>query len=171
MTISRSVLLRMRNVLDEIKTHFVFSNIFFFFEILTVYEIMSKNLVEPERPQTTIWLIRFACWISKGTCAQTHTHALGTHTPASNYAHTHTHACTYTQKYVIFSFTATAVWWTRLSVTLYLYCLSCFEMCCHGITQSRQRIRTKLIITASNFYSEIANLWLKRESSFFCGLM
>jgi hypothetical protein len=41
----------MRNILykivDEIKTHFMLSD--FFFEIRAVYEIMSKNIMEPKR--------------------------------------------------------------------------------------------------------------------------
>jgi hypothetical protein len=45
----------MRNVLDKvvekIKTHFTFNNIFF--ENHAVYEIMSKNMVEPEGSQKT----------------------------------------------------------------------------------------------------------------------
>jgi len=36
-------------------THFTFSN---FFENHTVYEIMWKNIVEPEEPQMTIWRMR-----------------------------------------------------------------------------------------------------------------
>jgi len=24
-----------------------------------------KNMVEPDRPQMTIWCLRFACWIAK----------------------------------------------------------------------------------------------------------
>ena len=39
----------------------------FFFKYRTVYEIKWKNLVEPDRPQITIWCMRFACWISKAT--------------------------------------------------------------------------------------------------------
>jgi len=31
------------------------------------YQIMWKNVVEPERPQMTIWRIRMACWIPKAT--------------------------------------------------------------------------------------------------------
>ena len=54
--ISRSVLLRMRNVLDKfvrkIKTH-IFS-INFFPEDRAVYEKMWKNIVEPDSPHTTI---------------------------------------------------------------------------------------------------------------------
>jgi hypothetical protein len=47
----------MRNVLDKRyrenqNTHFMFNN-FFFSENRTVYDIMSKNMVEPEGPQMT----------------------------------------------------------------------------------------------------------------------
>jgi hypothetical protein len=31
------------------------------------YEIISKNVVQPERPQTTTWRMCIACWISKAT--------------------------------------------------------------------------------------------------------
>jgi hypothetical protein len=48
---------------------------------------MSKNMVEPERPQT-IWRIRVAC--PKATRAQ-----------ARARSHTHTHTHTHTHKYVI----------------------------------------------------------------------
>jgi hypothetical protein len=48
----------------------MFSN-FFFFENRAVYEIMSKNMVELERPQT-IWRLRVAYWVSKDTRAQAH---------------------------------------------------------------------------------------------------
>ena len=54
MTLSRPLLLRMRNVLDKScrenqNTHFVFNN-FFPPENRAVYEIMWKNMVEPDRP-------------------------------------------------------------------------------------------------------------------------
>ena len=53
--ISRSVLVRMRNVSGKSCTenetiNFLFSN-FFFFKNGAIYEIMWKNVVEPERPQ------------------------------------------------------------------------------------------------------------------------
>jgi len=32
-----------------------------------VYEIMWKNIVQPDRPQMTIWRMRIACWITKAT--------------------------------------------------------------------------------------------------------
>jgi hypothetical protein len=68
--VSRSVLLRMRNVSDKIctenqNTHFMFNN--FFPENLAVYEIMWKNTLEPDSPQMTIRRTRIACWIAKAT--------------------------------------------------------------------------------------------------------
>ena len=42
------------------------SNIFFK-KNRTVYEIMWKNVVEPGRPQMTIWRMRIARWIPKAT--------------------------------------------------------------------------------------------------------
>ena len=64
MIITRSPLLRMRNVSDKvvekIKTHFMLNNIFFFLN-RAVYEIMWKNMVQPDRPQMTIWPMLTAC--------------------------------------------------------------------------------------------------------------
>ena len=45
---------------------------FFSPENRAVYDIMSKNMVEPERPQMTIWR-RVVCLIIKATCSQAHT--------------------------------------------------------------------------------------------------
>jgi hypothetical protein len=44
----------------------MFSN-FLFLENLTVYEIMWKNIVEPGKPQMTIWRMRIVCWVHKAT--------------------------------------------------------------------------------------------------------
>jgi hypothetical protein len=52
-------------VVEKIKTHFMFNT--FFFENVTVYEIMWKNIVEPERPQVTTFRMRIACWIPNST--------------------------------------------------------------------------------------------------------
>jgi len=61
------VLLRMRNVSDKIvekiKTHLLCSMTLF--DNRTVNEIMWKNIVEPDRPQKTLWRMRIACLISK----------------------------------------------------------------------------------------------------------
>jgi hypothetical protein len=32
-----------------------------------VYEIMWKNIVEPDRPEIIVWRMRIACWIPKAT--------------------------------------------------------------------------------------------------------
>ena len=71
MITSHSVLLRIRNSSENLSienqnTHFTISN-FFFFEHRPVYEIMWKNLVQPGRPQMTIWRIRVACLVPKPT--------------------------------------------------------------------------------------------------------
>jgi hypothetical protein len=48
--------------------HFVFNN--FFPENRTLYEILWKNTVKPDRPQMTIWHMRTACWVPKNTYSQ-----------------------------------------------------------------------------------------------------
>jgi hypothetical protein len=68
----------------------MFSN--FFFRV--VYEIMSKYMMEPERPRI-IWRLRVARWINKATRAQAHASALA----LTNHARTHTRPPpTHTQK-------------------------------------------------------------------------
>ena len=47
------------------KHTFLFTN--FFSENLAVYEIVSKNMVEPERPQMTLWRMRVAYCRSTAT--------------------------------------------------------------------------------------------------------
>ena len=57
LTISHRLLVRMRNasdkVAEKIKTQ-VLRTVPFFPKIVS-FEIMSKNVVEPERPQMTVW--------------------------------------------------------------------------------------------------------------------
>jgi hypothetical protein len=67
LTISHSVLLRMRNVSDEScgeipslkNKHFLVKLLFF--ENSAIYEIMLKNIIEPGRPQMAIRRMRFSC--------------------------------------------------------------------------------------------------------------
>jgi hypothetical protein len=47
-----------------------------FFENRTVYEILWKNIVQPDRPQMTIWHMRFACWVPKNTYTHNMQHLL-----------------------------------------------------------------------------------------------
>jgi hypothetical protein len=51
-------------VAEKIDTHILRSIIF---ENLAVYEIIWKNIVEPNMPQITICCMRIACWIPKTT--------------------------------------------------------------------------------------------------------
>ena len=49
----------------KIKTHVLCSVTFFF--NLAIYEIMCKYILEPGRPQMTIWRMPIACWTPKAT--------------------------------------------------------------------------------------------------------
>jgi len=84
----------------KIKAHFMFKN-FFLSENLVVYEIRWKNILEQGRPQKTTRRMRIACWIIR---LQRHTLRI-----CNNYCFSST----------------TMVERTRLTVTLYIYCLSC----------------------------------------------
>ena len=92
MTICRWIILRVGNIWNKSwrketqNTYFIFSN--FFSENLAVYKIVSKNVAEPERPQTAIWRMRIECWIIKGTCAQGHARSRApTTTPPPSHTH------------------------------------------------------------------------------------
>jgi hypothetical protein len=67
--LSRSILLRIRNVSDKfvekIKTHILCS--ITRFRNFAFYEIMWKIIAEPAIPQMTIWRMRVACLIPKAT--------------------------------------------------------------------------------------------------------
>jgi len=70
LSISRSVPLRTRNFSDKSctenqNTHFKFNNLFF--ANFAVYEIVWKNIVQPDMPQITIRHMRIASWITKAT--------------------------------------------------------------------------------------------------------
>jgi len=64
---SRSILIGTRdvsNVVEKIKTHILCSITFCFLENSVFYEIMLKNIVEPDKTQMTILRMRIACWIT-----------------------------------------------------------------------------------------------------------
>ena len=68
---SRSFLLRNERYFRQSfrgnqNTHFLLNN-FFFPENSVVYEIMWKNILEPDRPQMATWHMFFACWILEAT--------------------------------------------------------------------------------------------------------
>jgi len=51
------------NVAEKLKTHTLC--LITFFNNLAFYEIMWKNIVQPDKLQMTIWRMRIACWMSK----------------------------------------------------------------------------------------------------------
>ena len=68
--ISRSALLIMRTFSEETSrenqnSRFMFNH--FFFENPAVYEILWRNIVEPDGPQMTTLRMRIACWLLKVT--------------------------------------------------------------------------------------------------------
>jgi hypothetical protein len=70
--ISRSVLFRKENISEKScrkhqNTQFMFNN--FLCQNHVVYEIKLKYVLDPDTPQMTIRRMRFACWISKATDA------------------------------------------------------------------------------------------------------
>jgi hypothetical protein len=83
-------------VVEKIKIH-VLCSVTCYSENPVVYEIMSKNMEEPERLQITIWC-RVTCWIIKPTRAQAHANARAP-TLTSTQAHTHWH--TYRNMYYL----------------------------------------------------------------------
>jgi hypothetical protein len=88
----------MRNILDNICTqnqtaNFIFNN--FFSENRATYEIMRKNMGEPQTPQMTVEYGACALLAGQETLLKrTHIHKptlAGTHTPTHARTHTHTH--------------------------------------------------------------------------------
>ena len=69
MIISRSLLLRVKfffqtRVIEKIQTRVSHSKTSFP-QNLAFYQIMWKNIADPERSQMTLWGIHIACWIPK----------------------------------------------------------------------------------------------------------
>jgi hypothetical protein len=56
---------RQANVVEKLKTHILSS--ITLLEIRAVYEIMWKNMVEPDRPQMKKWRMRIASWVPQAT--------------------------------------------------------------------------------------------------------
>ena len=83
----------MRNVLDnsciENEHTFCVQYFFFSFENRAIYEVMSKNVMEPEEPQITIQYGTCALHAGQShALARTHMHAPG-HPPARTHLRTH----------------------------------------------------------------------------------
>ena len=92
-----------------------------FFPKILVYEVMSKNLVEPGSPQMTSQYGRYVLHAGARTCMHTSTRSGShTHAPTPARAHTYTHICN------TYSFSTASVIRERAWVlTLCVPCLSC----------------------------------------------
>ena len=88
---------------------------------------MSKNVMEPDKPQMVIWW-RVSCWISKATRVQAHA---SSRAPTGTRARTHTEICN-----TYHSFTAVVVSWTNLIITVYIQCRSCISVFSHFYASS-----------------------------------
>jgi len=78
-------------------THCMNNN--FFPKNCAIYEMMWKNMVEPERPQMTIWHMHFVCWTTE--VKETHS------------------------EYVISFAFQWQQWLYECASVLYVHCLSC----------------------------------------------
>ena len=102
MTISRQILFRMRNLLDKgcTENQNTFYVQWLVFENLAVYEIMSKNVVEPEGPQQsrahTSGMLDKQGYTRVRACTRPRSR-----TPTRVRTHGRAHTQTHTHKYVI----------------------------------------------------------------------
>jgi hypothetical protein len=125
MTISRWILLRMRNVLDKTcrenqNTHFMFST--FLSIIVPFMRKCRKNWCRMRGHEMTVWCICVACWISKAKWARA-CFCLRTLSLSLSLSHTHTH----THKYgILIAFPRQQLFHERASILRYTHiaCLS-----------------------------------------------
>ena len=112
---------------------------------------MSKNVVEPERPQITMLNTRVLCWIRSATYlhAKAHAHAPG-HPPAQT--HARTHALTHTKRVMYCFSTATVVSCTPPHITLYAHCLSCLLLNFANMSKHQHSYSGILILNNSNIH-------------------
>ena len=97
-------------------TRFIFCD--FFSENHAVCEILSKNMMQPEKPQITL---QYGAYEFHATQTKLHARTCR-HTPKRQGPRTHA----YTQKYVLIIAFPRQQWSrTRLIVTFYVHCLSC----------------------------------------------
>ena len=124
MAVSGYFLPRMRNVSHkscrENQTH-IWCSITCFRKSCRLWDNVKKyGGARGATNDVTIWRIRVACWISNATRLHTPTPLRHTH------ARTHSRAHTQTNMSYLLLFHGNNDSRTRLSVTLYVHCLSCF---------------------------------------------
>jgi len=120
-------------VVEKIKTHILCSITFFLVESPVVFESF-KNIVEPDRPQMTMWRMCIACWIPKTT--DTHS------------------------EFLVLCCSTTTVVQTRLSATLYIHCVSCLNQVCSP--QFKRSLFVKEVLIARR-YVKVTECGLPRD--------
>ena len=139
MTISRLILLRMRNVSNKsCREHqdTCFISYIFFRRWCRLWDNVEEY--GAERPQMTIRR-RVACWINKATCAQVHSRVC---TPTTTHTHTHTHT------HAIFIAFPRQQWFRECASMLRYTCTVCVVCLCDNEKE--------------NYYDEVAkpvNFW------------
>ena len=112
-------------VVEKIKTH-VLCSVTFFRKSFLLWDNVEKCGGAREAADDIMAASRMlAARAQPHTLAHASTH---THTRTHSFTHVHTR----TEKsniYIYIVFTATIIWWTRLSVTLYVHCLSFSFIC------------------------------------------
>jgi hypothetical protein len=131
----------MRNVLDKFcmgnqNRHFMPNN-FFFPQNRANFEMMWKNVAEPETTkQNIMWCMRVTFRISWATGAHAHAHDYAPKTPrARAHTHTHTHTCAHARthsrphivKYVTHLTVPLQQWFFERAslLALHVHCLPC----------------------------------------------
>ena len=115
------IFLRTRNISNKIyrqnqNTYFTLNK--FFPESRAVCEIMSKNMVDPEKLQI-LWRMRVTCWISEATRAKSRARAsTSTFTQAPTLARERAHTHRNINMLHLLLFHGNSVSVTRLSVTI-----------------------------------------------------
>ena len=69
-TTSRTILLELEIFHTELQRILKHTPYVVFFGNCAFYDIAWKNIVEPDRSQTTLWRMRIACWIPKAANTQ-----------------------------------------------------------------------------------------------------
>ena len=126
MTVSRWILVRMRNVSDKScrehqNAHFVFNNVFR--KPCLLWDNVESVVGIEVTGDNVIRRMRFAFWVSKATCAHAHAHVHALAHPLTHaLAHARTH--THTEKYVIVTAFPWQQWFPKLvRITLYVHCV------------------------------------------------
>jgi hypothetical protein len=83
-------------------------SITFFFRKSCLFEIMCKNIVEPDRPQMTIWRMRFLCRIPKVTNSHSE-YVIITAFPMQQWLHERTAILCHT--YIAFIVLTLSIYW------------------------------------------------------------